>query len=112
MAVKRTELADMVAVREADAGITPEIANRVIGTFLRLIELNVACGEEVRLYGFGNFYPRQLSARTRKVPVQPGLRKIREVEVPERTTMAFVCAPVLRQRLTESVSVPEAGTAS
>lgn len=66
----------------------------VLGNFLDIIGLSLACGEEVNLRNFGKFEPRLRKAVTKRNPKTGD-----PLDVPERTTIGFVAAPALKDRV-------------
>lgn len=98
--MNKTDIVKMVARR---AGVSEDTALRVIDGVTSVIELSVACGEEVWLRGFGRFKPQDIPAQRRPVPVERGTRKTVVIDIPARRTLAFVPAQSLKERIRDRV---------
>lgn len=66
----------------------------ILGTFLDVVGLSLACGEEVNLRTFGKFEPRVRKAVTRRNP-----KTGEPTAVPEKMAVGFVPSVTLKERL-------------
>lgn len=89
--MNRTDVVKAVANRERVSAAEVE---RILTSFLEVVGLSLACGEEVNLRGFGKFEPRHRNAVNRRNP-RTGI----EHAVPEKLSVGFVPSPNLKNRL-------------
>lgn len=75
-------------------GHTQRSAEQAVEQVLNAIALSLACGEPVTIRNFGKFQPRTRRSVTRKNPVTG-----ESVTVPEKTSVGFVPAPALKERI-------------
>jgi nucleoid DNA-binding protein len=66
----------------------------VVDSFLRMIELSLAAGEDVGIRRFGKF-----ERRVRRPVVRRNPRTGEEISVPERHSVAFIPSDSVRDRL-------------
>lgn len=66
----------------------------ILGAFLEVVGLSLACGEEVNLRTFGKFEPRNRKPVVRRNP-KTGV----EHHVPEKVSVGFIPSPNLKDRL-------------
>jgi DNA-binding protein HU-beta len=72
-------------------------AEVAVDRVLDAITVSLACGESVSIRNFGKFEPRTRSAVTRKNP-----KTGKEIKVPEKTSVGFIPAPALKERLNKN----------
>lgn len=89
--MNKTELIRLVA-EEAEADRAT--VKSVLDTTLQVLEASIAADEEVRLKGFGKFFPRHEPPQERRHPGNGSL-----IQTPARKTLAFRVSDQLRGRL-------------
>lgn len=89
--MNRSDLVQAISNRDS---IPQATVDKVVESFLEVVRMSVAVGEEVSLRGFGRFEQKTLLPTVRRAP-----KTGRLVDVPGRTSIRFVPAASLRRNL-------------
>lgn len=84
----------MIKMTANRAGVSQDVARRVVDAFIEAVTLSLRCGERVGIKRFGAFSPTLRNRRTMTNP-----KTGEPMEIAERMTVSFLPSPTLKDRL-------------
>ncbi len=91
MSVNKTSIAATIA---AQTGLSKNRASNAVTAIIEAIASSLASGEEVKIAGFGKFYPQALKARRGRHP-----KTGRSLDIADRKTVRLTCYKHLREKI-------------
>lgn len=85
---------DLIRAISNKNGVSTQVVEGVLDSFLEILRLSLAVGEDVTIRSFGRFERKVLIPTVRRAPKSGEL-----VKVPGRTSVRFVPATALREYL-------------
>jgi nucleoid DNA-binding protein len=85
---------EMIKGLARKTGMTQAEVEKVLEAFFDVVGLSLACGEDVKLSGFGKFEVRHRQAMKRANPKSGEM-----IEVPAKRSLGFKPSPIMKARL-------------